>query len=92
MGGDYFYGCSDCPERTENVKIDGKDEFHDLKPYCDLKMRFLSKREILRNTICKEAIETLNDDLGGKPVVGEDEAGNPVTDLSLVFQTKNLKG
>jgi hypothetical protein len=77
--GDYFYGCSDCPERTTKVKIDYKDKFHDLLPYCDLKMRFLSKKEVEHNAICKEAFETLNDDLGGVPVIGEDANGNPIT-------------
>ena len=86
MGGDYFYGCSDCPWRTETVKIDNKDEFHDLLPYCDLKDKFIRKnsRQLTHNETCQEAIETANDDISGKSVIGEDEHGNPITEESPV--------
>jgi len=84
LKGDYFFGCSDCPWRTEDVKLDGKDEFHPLLPYCDLKMRFIGKNEraIKYNESCKDAIETANDDLGGVSVIGEDSEGNPITMLN----------
>ena len=54
---EYFYNCSECSYRTEDVKYDGKDEGHDLIPYCELKMRFLTKREIEKDAICLDVME-----------------------------------
>jgi hypothetical protein len=79
LKGDYFFGCSDCPWRTEDVKMDNKDEFHDLLPYCFIRK---NSRQLVHNETCQEAIETANDDLGGVSIIGEDEQGNPITSLS----------
>lgn len=65
---EFFYNCSGCPYRTENVKIDNKDEFHGLKPYCELKMLFISKREIERDIVCLDVITSQEVEC---PVCGE---------------------